>query len=172
MPPALARRTLVSMISGSPAWKPQATLAEEIRLINASSSPMRQGPKPSPKSAFKSIFITCPLCSFRCQAHERLAITDGGATLREHRRQTPSVLAAHWQQQLAHLQKCDQLAPLHQAAHGDQHFTVIGMGQSQVAQSRRLQQLLVRSLDGRRGGNAACIAAALEQQLHPRPAEV
>ena len=40
----LASRMVRSMMVGSPAWKPQATLAEEITSISASSSPMRQGP--------------------------------------------------------------------------------------------------------------------------------
>src|SRR3984957_10606935 len=44
--------------AGSPAWKPHATLALVTMPSIASSSPSRQTPKPSPKSAFRSMLAT------------------------------------------------------------------------------------------------------------------
>src|SRR5215469_5775655 len=49
--PAHARR----IVSGSPAWKPQAILALETIPSSALSSPSRQAPKLSPRSALRSI---------------------------------------------------------------------------------------------------------------------
>src|SRR5215472_5558721 len=49
--PAQARR----IVSGSPAWKPQAMLALVTTASRASSSPSRQAPKLSPRSAFRSM---------------------------------------------------------------------------------------------------------------------
>src|SRR5687767_8130446 len=43
------------MVEGSPAWKPQATFALLTMPSRASSSPSCQTPKPSPRSAFRSI---------------------------------------------------------------------------------------------------------------------
>src|SRR5690348_14536172 len=43
------------MISGSPAWNPQATLALVITSSSASSSPRLQTPNPSPRSALRSM---------------------------------------------------------------------------------------------------------------------
>src|SRR5687768_1986623 len=43
------------MVEGSPAWNPQATFALLTMPSRASSSPRRQTPKPSPRSAFRSI---------------------------------------------------------------------------------------------------------------------
>ena len=45
------------MVEGSPAWKPQATLALVTSFRRASSSPSRQRPKPSPRSALRSIIL-------------------------------------------------------------------------------------------------------------------
>src|SRR3712207_2202219 len=46
-----------NMMEGSPAWKPQAMLADDTMSSIASSSPMGQGPKPSPMSQLRSIFM-------------------------------------------------------------------------------------------------------------------
>ena len=43
------------MTSGSPAWKPQATLTEVTIGISSSSRPIGHGPKASPTSALRSI---------------------------------------------------------------------------------------------------------------------
>src|SRR3954452_8122607 len=59
-PPAPAQPRRI--VDGSPAWKPQATLALVITPSRASSSPSVQTPKPSPRSALTSIVLT-PLCS-------------------------------------------------------------------------------------------------------------
>ncbi|MNV90446.1 hypothetical protein D3C71_1848330 [compost metagenome] len=53
---ALASRSVLRMPAVSPAWKPQATLALLTIFSMASSSPMRQAPRLSPRSLFKSIF--------------------------------------------------------------------------------------------------------------------
>src|SRR4051812_14573758 len=42
------------MVAGSPAWKPQATLALVTVAITAASSPSSQRPKPSPTSELRS----------------------------------------------------------------------------------------------------------------------
>src|SRR5438309_7870988 len=42
------------MTPGSPAWKPQATFADEITRIITSSAPRSQSPKLSPRSELKS----------------------------------------------------------------------------------------------------------------------
>src|SRR3954453_11522589 len=42
------------MISGSPAWKPQATLTELASSIMAASLPISHAPKPSPRSQLRS----------------------------------------------------------------------------------------------------------------------
>ena len=42
------------IVSASPAWNPQATLALVTRRSSPSSSPSRHTPKPSPRSAFRS----------------------------------------------------------------------------------------------------------------------
>src|SRR6478672_4461526 len=42
------------MVTGSPAWKPQATLALVMSSNMAAASPMVQEPKDSPRSAFSS----------------------------------------------------------------------------------------------------------------------
>ncbi|SKT01721.1 Uncharacterised protein [Mycobacteroides abscessus subsp. abscessus] len=42
-------------VAGSPAWNPQARLALVTTSSMASSSPRRQAPKPSPRSAFRSM---------------------------------------------------------------------------------------------------------------------
>src|SRR4051795_2825929 len=43
------------MVGGSPAWNPQARLALVRTSSSCSSSPRRQTPKPSPRSALRSI---------------------------------------------------------------------------------------------------------------------
>src|ERR1041384_5088572 len=43
------------IVTGAPAWKPQATLALVTMSSSAMSSPSRQMPKPSPRSALRSI---------------------------------------------------------------------------------------------------------------------
>ena len=43
------------MVAGSPAWLPQAMLALVTTSSIAASSPIRQGPKPSPRSELRSI---------------------------------------------------------------------------------------------------------------------
>src|SRR5260370_3537057 len=48
------------MITGSPAWNPQAMLAEVTTWRSCSSSPMRQGPKPSPRLLFTSTRAAIP----------------------------------------------------------------------------------------------------------------
>src|SRR5215210_4758540 len=53
-----------TMMSGSPACQPQAMFAEVTIESMPSSSPIRQGPKPSPMSQLMSTFMTHPL-SFR-----------------------------------------------------------------------------------------------------------
>jgi hypothetical protein len=50
-----AAATVRVMVSGSPAWKPQAMLALVTRSSRASSSPIRQAPKDSPRSALRSM---------------------------------------------------------------------------------------------------------------------
>src|SRR5215217_1361932 len=53
-----ARRHTARMIDGSPAWKPQATLALVTTSSRALSSAIVQLPKPSPRSALRStVFI-------------------------------------------------------------------------------------------------------------------
>src|SRR5271166_6696019 len=54
-PRSAADRHTRNRPAGSPAWKPQATLALLTIPSMASSSPSRQTPKPSPKSALRSI---------------------------------------------------------------------------------------------------------------------
>src|SRR4051812_5220006 len=46
-----ASATVSCITVGSPAWKPQAMLAELISGITPASSPLRQAPKLSPRSA-------------------------------------------------------------------------------------------------------------------------
>jgi NADP-dependent 3-hydroxy acid dehydrogenase YdfG len=66
-PRSVASRHTRSKPAGSPAWKPQATLALVTMLSMASSSPSCQTPKPSPKSALRSIEATIaslrPVCA-------------------------------------------------------------------------------------------------------------
>ena len=54
-PRARAAVTVRSMVSGSPAWKPQATFTEVRKGRSASSWPIDQAPKLSPTSAFRSM---------------------------------------------------------------------------------------------------------------------
>src|SRR5438105_8722630 len=54
-PERTARATVRSMTAGSPAWKPQATLAEVTRARRSASEPMAQAPNPSPTSALRSM---------------------------------------------------------------------------------------------------------------------
>src|SRR5690606_38160098 len=50
-----AAAQVLLIVTGSPAWKPQATLALVTMSSRARSSPSRQIPKPSPRSALRSI---------------------------------------------------------------------------------------------------------------------
>jgi hypothetical protein len=54
-PAAAASRQVRAMVLGSPAWKPQATLALVTWRKTAASSPMVQLPKDSPTSLFRSM---------------------------------------------------------------------------------------------------------------------
>src|SRR5918999_1038517 len=54
-PCSLASATVLRIVVGSPAWKPPATLAEEMYCIISSSKPIFQGPKLSPMSQLMSI---------------------------------------------------------------------------------------------------------------------
>src|SRR5687768_14834894 len=54
-PCSFASATVFRMTWGSPAWKPPATLAEEMYCIISSSKPSFQGPKLSPMSQLRSI---------------------------------------------------------------------------------------------------------------------
>ncbi len=60
-PAATAAATVLRMMDGSPAWKPQAMLAEVIHGITPASSPMLQAPKDSPMSQLRSMRLMCPL---------------------------------------------------------------------------------------------------------------
>ena len=51
------------IVDGSPAWKPQATFALVTTPSSASSSPSRQTPNPSPRSALRSIRRARPMWS-------------------------------------------------------------------------------------------------------------
>src|SRR5215469_8717975 len=54
-PCAAASVTSRCIVTGSPAWKPQAMLAERMILSSPASSPMSYAPKPSPISALRLI---------------------------------------------------------------------------------------------------------------------
>src|SRR6516165_6400729 len=54
-PSATAWVTIRCIVTGSPAWNPQAMLAERMTLSNPASSPMSYAPKPSPISALRLI---------------------------------------------------------------------------------------------------------------------
>src|ERR687889_196434 len=54
-PWSLASATVLRIVVGSPAWKPPATLAEEMYCIISSSKPIFHGPKLSPMSQLMSI---------------------------------------------------------------------------------------------------------------------
>src|SRR5271166_5640028 len=56
-PRALASSTVLRMMSASPAWKPQAMLTEVASSIMASSLPITQGPKLSPRSQLRSMLL-------------------------------------------------------------------------------------------------------------------
>lgn len=58
MPAFAASRQVWAMVRGSPAWNPQATLAEETDWKIAVSSPMLQLPYDSPTSEFRSMYCT------------------------------------------------------------------------------------------------------------------
>jgi hypothetical protein len=55
---AEARLTVLRMMLGSPAWKPQAMLAQSIKGMTSASRPMVQLPKLSPMSQFNSRRLT------------------------------------------------------------------------------------------------------------------
>src|SRR5690606_38924781 len=67
-PLAFASRSVFRMPAASPAWKPQATLALLTIFKMAASSPMRQAPRLSPRSLFKSIFNICRSFSMQLAA--------------------------------------------------------------------------------------------------------
>ena len=48
------------IVSGSPAWKPQATLTDVTSGMSAASAPIGHGPTLSPTSAFRSIRPVTP----------------------------------------------------------------------------------------------------------------
>src|SRR5687767_15381599 len=54
-PRAFAAITVSRMVVASPPWKPHAMFADDTRSSSASSSARRDRPKPSPRSAFRSI---------------------------------------------------------------------------------------------------------------------
>src|SRR5436190_22783831 len=54
-PRATAEAHTRRIVDGSPAWKPHATFALVNTESSASSSPSRQTPKPSPRSALRSM---------------------------------------------------------------------------------------------------------------------
>src|SRR5919204_6046370 len=60
-----ALSTVARITSGSPAWKPQATLADVMTGISASSAPRSQSPKLSPRSELKSMSLKGPPPSAR-----------------------------------------------------------------------------------------------------------
>src|SRR5687767_3673933 len=70
------------MLRGSPAWKPQATLAEVSTSSSASSSPIVHAPKLSPTSATRSILIVTVFSNegergnCECRSSERPCVTD------------------------------------------------------------------------------------------------
>src|SRR3954447_24397430 len=57
-PYCLQSATVCTIVSGSLAWKPQATLADVIAGITTASLPIRQLPKLSPRSELMSIVRT------------------------------------------------------------------------------------------------------------------
>ena len=59
-PSATASVTSRCIVTGSPAWNPQAMLAERMILSNPASSPMSYAPKPSPISALRLIALAMP----------------------------------------------------------------------------------------------------------------
>src|SRR5574343_530805 len=70
-PRSRAARTVWRMTSGSPAWKPQATLALPTRSSKAGSLPICQAPKHSQRSALRLIFWDMRRAPGR-------SVTDGG----------------------------------------------------------------------------------------------
>lgn len=60
-----AARTVERATLGSPAWKPQAMLADETVCIIAVSSPIVQEPKDSPESEFRSMERVVILLDYR-----------------------------------------------------------------------------------------------------------
>jgi len=54
---AAAARQVRSIVTGSPAWNPHATLALVTTSSSASSSPIRHDPYDSPRSALRSTFL-------------------------------------------------------------------------------------------------------------------
>src|SRR5258705_13183369 len=73
-----ARRQTARMMEGSPAWKPQATLALVTMSNRALSSAIFQLPKPSPRSAFRStVFMSSSIRRFGLLAEQIDDRTDG-----------------------------------------------------------------------------------------------
>src|SRR5258707_13703910 len=56
-PRAFASSTVWRMMSGSPAWKPQAMLTEVASSIMAASLPISHAPNPSPRSQLRAILV-------------------------------------------------------------------------------------------------------------------
>ena len=72
---------------------------------------MRQGPKPSPRSAFRSMSIVCPPCrQSGLQVDQRRAVADGRAVGGTQRRDGAGLRRGHRQQQRADLQQAQRLA--------------------------------------------------------------
>src|ERR1700675_2091251 len=63
--------------AGSPAWKPHATLALVTMPSMASSSPSRQTPNPSPKSALRSMQATVVSLGVDLRVASGLVAIDG-----------------------------------------------------------------------------------------------
>ncbi len=70
-----ARRPAASS-TASPAWNPQATFALVTRRSRASSSPSRHTPKPSPRSAFRSMGNLTVVPGRACASSGRSAAVD------------------------------------------------------------------------------------------------
>src|SRR3954470_16423644 len=66
-PRSLATRTLLRIVAASPAWNPQATFADDTMWSSSESSAVRYSPKPSPRSALRSIVTnkSTPACYLR-----------------------------------------------------------------------------------------------------------
>src|SRR5262245_588042 len=77
------------MIVGSPAWNPHATFALVTKSSRASSSPSRQTPKPSPRSALRSTSLTVPWSLTRSMVAYRPRHRRHRAKIRRHTAERP-----------------------------------------------------------------------------------